>query len=147
MHRHGDGLYSSIVQCKQRHCIEHTCSVQQHSCDSAYMSAVLCCAVKYHFGIRNNDCWDDPVQTRISPAMCVCRTRQTLSFKPTTVSGQLPGPQRSALLLQPSAHKARPSGGSVLQVKQQSAALSGSAKVCNPHSWRHDDALLVCVHG
>lgn len=50
---------------------------------------------------------------------------QTLSFRPTTVSG----PQKGGLDLQPSAHKTKPNGASVVQHKQQTAAVTAPSKV------------------
>ena len=54
-----------------------------------------------------------------------CRTMQTLSFRPTTTaSGVTPGVQKGSLDLQPSSHKARPSGATVQQQASKPAQVA-----------------------
>lgn len=50
---------------------------------------------------------------------------QTLSFRPTTTaSGVTPGVQKGSLDLQPSTHKARPSGATVQQQASRPAQVA-----------------------
>ena len=91
---------------------------------------------------------------------------QTLSFRPTTTaSGVTPGVQKGSLDLQPTTHKARPSGGTVQQQASKptqvavtptsvsaaaaTAAASSfsslSSSSCSPSSSAAADALVIAT--